>query len=76
MARFDKPILKSHLTPVEAEAICGYSEEYLRQQAWRGNVAGAIKSGKQWLLPRRTLVEERKKERQQGQALQELTEGF
>jgi hypothetical protein len=56
----DQPVLKSHVTPVEAAAISGYSEAYWRQQAWRGNIPGAIKPGKQWLLPR-TVVEARKK---------------
>jgi hypothetical protein len=60
LSESDKPVLKSHLTPVEAEALSGYSEEYWRQQAWKGNIPGAIKSGKQWLLPR-SVVEERKK---------------
>ncbi len=60
LSESDKPVLKSYVTPVEAEVISGYSEEYWRQQAWRGNIRGAFKSGKQWLLPR-SVVEARKK---------------
>ncbi len=56
----DQPILHSHVTPVEAEELSGYSEEYWRQQAWLGKVPGAMKQGKQWLLPR-SMVESRKK---------------
>lgn len=54
-------VLKSFLTPVESAEISGYSEEYWRKRAWKGNVPGAIKSGKQWLLPR-SFVEQHKKQ--------------
>jgi excisionase family DNA binding protein len=53
----DAPMLKSHLTPVEAAEMTGYSEEHWRQLAWRGKIPGAMKKGKQWLLPR-AIVEE------------------
>ncbi len=56
----DQPILNLYVTPVEAEEISGYSEVYWRQQAWKGLIPGAIKLGKQHLLPR-TVIESRKK---------------
>lgn len=56
----DRPILNLYVTPVEAEAISGYSEEYWRQQAWQGRIPGAIKLGKQHLLPRDVVENQRK----------------
>lgn len=55
-----QPIQNLYVTPVEAEEISGYSEGYWRQRAWKGLVPGAIKLGKQHLLPR-AVVESQKK---------------
>jgi len=39
------------LTPVEVASITGTAESTWRNKAASGNVPGAIKKGKQWLLP-------------------------
>lgn len=50
------------MTPVEVAAETGTEESVWRKRAARGDVPGAVKKGKQWLLPRLEL-------RKQGHAV-------
>lgn len=52
-ARFEwAPALESWLTPAEAEKLTGISESTWRGRCWRGDVPGATKKGRDWLMPR------------------------
>ncbi|MCE7937761.1 MAG: DNA-binding protein [Chloroflexi bacterium CFX6] len=48
-----------YLTPAEAAALTGTSESGWRNKAASGSIPGAVKKGKQWLLPRAALAGER-----------------
>lgn len=48
-------IMSGYLTPIEAAALSGAAESTLRNKAAAGAIPGAVKKGKQWLLPVRTL---------------------
>jgi len=48
------------VTPAEAAEMTGFSESHWRNQAAAGDVPGAVKKGKQWLLPA-TVVKSRTK---------------
>lgn len=45
-----------YLTPAEAAEMTGNHESHWRNLCANGQVIGAIKKGKQWLIPRRELL--------------------